>query len=177
MNKVVPFSEIESFDQIATDMSQLFLNGKNPDIIEQFPATVERYTSDHREVVTNLEAAQSRFEIGKHEQFIVFAGERAVGMSVVTNKLEVPEWAKPASPNISYFICNPFRGQGLGRLSLQTQMDVVSRDFDGHAWTFVKDTNAISEHMILGAGFDRIEKEIRGWKGHHLYLFDERNTR
>ena len=173
MNQVVPISEIESFNQIATDMSELLVNGENQDIADGFPATVERYTAEHDEVVTNLEMAQSRFEIGKHEQFIVFAGERAVGLSVITSNLDIPEGIDPTWPNISGFICNPFRGRGLGRLSIETRMDVVRRDFESHAWTFVKDDNVISEHLVLGVGFHKTDRKIEGWDSHHLFLFDE----
>ena len=173
MNRVIPFSEIESFDQIATDMSGLLQNGTNQDIAEGFPATVTRYTAEHDEVVANLETARTRFELGKHEQFMIFAGQRAVGLSVVTTNLDIPEGVDPSWPNVSYLVCNPFRGQGLGRLSAETQMDAVRRDFDGHAWTFVKDDNRISENLILSVGFTKTDRKIEGWEGHHLYLFDE----
>ncbi len=176
MNRVVPFSEIENFNQIATDMSTLLANGQNQDIADGFPATVARYTTEHEEVIANLETAQSRFEAGKHEQFIIFAGARAVGLSVITSNLDIPEGIDPSWPNISGFICNPFRGQGLGRLSIETRMDFVRQDFNGHAWTFVKDDNVISEHLVLSVGFQKTDRKIEGWDGHHFYLFDEHRS-
>lgn len=173
MNRVTPFSEIEDFSQVATDINSLLTNGKNLDIASEFPATYQRYTTEHDEVVRNLETAQSRFEVGKHEQFIVFAGERAVGLSVITSNLDIPEGIDPSWPNISGFICNPLRGQGLGRLSIEARMNVVHQDFGGHAWTFVRDDNVVSEHLVLDVGFRKTDRKVEGWDGHHLYLFNE----
>lgn len=176
MNRVTPFSEIDSFESIAADLGGLFKRGDNEDITMEFPTTVDRYSGDVSESSANLEVAKARCEAGKREQFIVFAGEHAVGLSVITNDLDVPDGIDPSWPNISGFICNPFRGQGLGRLSIETRMQVIRQNFNSHAWTFVKDGNFPSEHLVVSIGFQKTEQTVEGWEGHHLYLFDEASS-
>lgn len=173
MNKITPFTEIKSFDSAAADLSKLLKRTDNKDIAEGFPATVSRYGGDISEAATHMETARGLFRVGKREQFIVFSGETAVGLCIITNELDIPEGIIATSPNISGFVCNPYRGQGLGRLSIEERMKVVKEDFDNIAWTFVKDGNTPSEHLVMDVGFRKTDRAIEGWEGHHLYLYGD----
>lgn len=173
MNRVTPFFEISSFEQVAVDLGLSLNRADNEDIAKGFPSTVVRYGGAVLEAVANMETARSLYEVGKREQFIVFSGEKAVGLCIITNQIDVPEGISPNAPNISGFITNPYRGQGLGRLSIEERMKVVKKNFNDRAWTFVKDGNLPSEHLVTSVGFQQSDLEIEGWEGHHLYLFGD----
>ena len=173
MNRIRPLTEINDFATPAEDLSVLLKRADNTDVAEEFPATVIRYGKDALEAKTNLEAASSLYKIGSREQFIVFSGERAVGMCLITNQMDIPDGINPNTPNISGFVSNPFRNQGIGRMSIEERMKVVEKNFDNRAWTFVKDGNAKSEHLVMSVGFQKSSRAIEGWEGHHLYLFGD----
>lgn len=173
MNRITPFVDIDNFTQPATDLAELLKRSDNEDIAEGFPATVSRYGGSVEEAVKHMEAARELYAIGRREQFIVFSGERAVGLCVITSELDIPEGIDPSTPNISGFVANPFRGQGLGRFSIEERMKVVKKNFDNRAWTFVKDDNYRSEHLVLSVGFRKTDRAIEGWEGHHLFLFGD----
>lgn len=169
----MPFVEIDDFTTIAESLSELLKRPDNEDIAEGFPATVSRYGGTVEDAVMHMETARSLNKIGSREQFVVLAGKKAVGLCVITNQLDIPEVIDPTTPNISGFVSNPFRGQGIGRVSIEERMKVVEKNFQNRAWTFVKDDNLRSEHLVLSVGFQKTNREIQGWEGHHLYLFGE----
>ncbi|HEY8992880.1 MAG TPA: hypothetical protein VIM37_03475 [Candidatus Microsaccharimonas sp.] len=176
MNKLTPLVEISDFSRSAEDLSGFLQRPDNADIAEEFPATVSRYGVAPSEVAVNLEAARELYEVGSREQFIVFTGARAVGMCLITNQIDIPEGIDPGVPNISGFIVNPFRGQGLGRFSIEERIKVIEKSFNNRAWTFVKDGNLPSEHLVMSVGFRKTNRAIEGWEGHHLYLFGDTNS-
>ena len=173
MNRLIPLNEIKDFSSIATDMVEHLHRPDNLDVTEEFPATVSRYGVDRDEAIANFEAARELYTIGSREQFIVASGERAVGMCLITNQIDIPEGLNPEAPNISGFIANPFRGAGLGRFSIEARMKVIKKNFHNRAWTFVKDTNLPSDHLVQSVGFRKTDREVEGWEGHHLYLFGD----
>jgi hypothetical protein len=173
MNRIIPLTKIGDFAKPAEDLSGLLKRTDNIDIAEEFPPTVAKYGGVTLEAKANLEAARSLYAVGSREQFIVFSGEKAVGMCIITNQMDIPDGIKPNAPNISGFVSNPFRNQGIGRVSIEERMKVVEKNFDNQAWTFVKDTNLKSEHLVLSVGFQKSERKIEGWEGHHLYLFGD----
>ena len=174
MNRVISLTEIDDFTSTAKDLSSLLQRPDNADIAGEFPATVSRYGGDVVESKAHLEAARDLYKIGSREQFIVFSGEHAVGMCLISNALDTPpEGINPSAPNISGFISNPYRARGLGRLSIEERMKVLKKNFDNRAWTFVRDGNFPSEHLVTSVGFQKTDREIEGWEGHHLYLFGD----
>ena len=173
VNRIAPLTEIGDFSTTAEDLSTLLKRADNTDIAQEFPPTVARYGGIALEAKANLEVAASLYEVGSREQFIVFSGETAVGMCIITNQIDIPDGINPKVPNISGFVANPFRNQGVGRLSIEERMKVVEKNFNKSAWTFVKDDNLISEHLVLSVGFQKTDREVEGWEGHHLYLFGD----
>lgn len=173
MNSITPLTEIGDFTTPAEGLSSLLKRADNTDVMNEFPATVSRYGGDPLDAKANLEAARDLYEIGSREQFIVFSGEIAVGMCLITNQIDIPNGINPNVPNISGFVSNPFRNQGIGRVSIEERMKVVEKNFHNHAWTFVKDSNSKSEHLVQSVGFQKSNSEIEGWEGYHLYLFGD----
>jgi hypothetical protein len=172
MNQLRPFSEIDSFEQIAIDFNENLGREDNLDIENEFNGITARYGSGVKLAVENFEIAKARFTVGEYEQFIVSAGGRAVGLCLITNRLESPPDIDQSWPNISGMIMNPFRGQGLGRFSIEERMKVVERDFGNHAWTYVKYENDPSNHLVASVGFERTDQAVEGWDGHYLYVYD-----
>lgn len=173
MNRITPLTEISVFSKPAEDLGDLLKRADNLDVAEEFPATVARYGGSASEAEANLEEARNLYTVGSREQFIVFSGEKAVGMCLITNQMDIPDGINPSAPNISGFVSNPFRNQGIGRISIEERMKIVEKNFSNRAWTFVKDTNSKSEHLVLSVGFQKSERKIEGWEGHHLYLFGD----
>lgn len=173
MNKITPIIDITELGPVAKSLNGLLKRPDNTDIKVEFPLTVTKYGGKVTEAVVNLKKARELYGVSTREQFIVFSGQKAVGMCIITNQLDIPEGLDPSSPNISGFIAHPFRGQGLGRLSIEERLKFVKKDFNNRAWTFVKDGNLPSEHLVTSVGFRKSEREIEGWEGHHLYLFGD----
>lgn len=171
MNRLQPFSEIESFATIATDFNLLLSRDDNHDIKTEFPATVERYGSGVAEAIEHLETAKDLMKPGEREQFIVSSGERAVGLCMITNQIDSPAGIDQSWPNISGFVMNPFRGHGIGRFSIEERMKIVRERFDNHAWTLVQNGNSPSEHLVQDVGFEKTDDTVDGWDGYRLYIY------
>ncbi len=153
MDYVTPLNEVMDTQRAALDLRRLLLLQENVDIKNDFPATVKRYSESPERAIESIEDAYRTYDRGKKEQFIVYSGGVAVGMSIATNLIEAPEGVDPAWPNLSGFICKPYRQRGLGKLSLQIRLQAVTESFDGHAWTLVREGNEPSERLVLGQGF------------------------
>lgn len=172
MNKLLPFKDINSFTGIAQDFTELLARDDNEDIRNQFPETVGRYGKNVLDAVENFEITKTLIKTGEREQFIVSCGEKAVGLCLISAQIKSPPGIDDSWPNISGFIMNPYRGRGLGRFSIEERMKVVKNNFSNHAWTFVRDDNLISEHLVLSVGFEKTDQQVAGWEGHHLYVYD-----
>jgi hypothetical protein len=159
MNGVRNLSVVTNLEPVARDLADLLARADNLDIAAEFPGTVARYSGDPHKVLQNLRATQESCQLGVQQQFIAFSGRRAVGMSAVRIADEVPEAVDPSWPNISGFVCNPYRNRGIGRLSLIARLGVVKEQFGGHAWAKVKKTNVVSQRMVTHAGFVEVGEE------------------
>jgi RimJ/RimL family protein N-acetyltransferase len=153
MNRIEPLTPNIDLGQLAYDLSSLLTDRSNKDIALEFPASVIRYTGGENHVLANLEETVRDCRPGVRQQFVAYSGERAVGMSVIRFADEVPDSVQDSWPNVSGFICNPFRNQGLGRQSLLKRLEVVEEQFGGHAWTQVKKENAPSNAVVRRCGF------------------------
>ncbi len=173
MNKILPFSEIKNFKPIAHDLRELLVSPINADLSIEFSGTIARYTGEEDSVLANLEEARELCDQGSREQFIVFAGERAVGMSIITNQIETPGDISKDWPNVSGFICNPYRSRGLGRLSLERRMQVVDAEFNGHAWTYVRTGNTPAENIVLGVEFEVTDIVEPGHGQQRVYVYEK----
>lgn len=157
MIHVENIAQVQDFTSVAEDFSQLLVTPDNVDITKEFPGIIDRYANgDLDKVVDRLETVASNCEPGNCQYFIAFAGERAVGLSIVKVSTSVAEDVKDiadlSTPNLSSFVCNPYRGQGIGRLALRTRLQVVREQFGGQAWTRVEKTNAASNKIVTDAG-------------------------
>lgn len=165
----IALPEVVDLGQAAHDLRNLLLWTDNADISRPFPDTFERYTSDEAE--KNLVEAKELCEVGVREQFLIFSGQTAVGMSIVTSSTLMPEGIDPNWPNLSGFICNPHRRQGLGLFSLTERLKVVQKRFGGMAWTAVDLTNVPSQRMVQSAGLERIGQATIDGSAKFLYVY------
>ncbi len=175
MPEIRPIDTLDNFDAIAQDFCELLTLSENLDIRAQFPETVASLTGSPVEAAQNLLKSQANCAPGRREQFIVFSGGRAVGMSVVRNDVITPEGIDSSWPNLSGFVCNPFRRQGLGRLSMQHRLTAVRERFGNHAWTYVKEGNVASEKLVLSAGFVQLGLTHPDHEDQLAYLYQGKN--
>lgn len=162
---------IESYMAAGIDLAILLRDPANEDIGIHFPGTVSRYTGSFDTVAANIREAAEQCETGKREQFIAFSGGVAVGMSIVTNQIDTPEGVDSTWPNLSGFVLNPYRSQGIGRLAIEHRIKVVERNFGGHAWTYVRKGNVPAEKIVTGVGFKKTDIVVPGQEHQYLYLY------
>lgn len=173
MNRILSLSEITSLQSVARDLREQLNDPANNDLNTHFSGTVARYTGEEDKVLANLEEARDLCETGKREQFIALAGEKAVGMSIITNQITPPDGIIESWPNISGFICNPSRSLGLGWLSIRHRMQVVDSNFGGHAWTYVRKGNIPAEKIVLGSGFKIAGITVPGQEHQNVYVYEK----
>ena len=166
-------SDIDDMRSVSMDLTELLKNDANHDIVDDFPNTVARYVENPEIALETLTTSKSQIVTGKTEMFIALVGERAVGLSIVTNEIMAPIGVDPSHPNLSGFVCVPFRGHGIGRLSLEARIKVVNENFNGNAWTFVARNNSISKHLITSVGFIEIEGDRARSDNRQLYVLNQ----
>lgn len=150
---IVPLPDVMNLYALAADLSRLLVRPDNADIEYEFRNTYNRYTGDLDKVFDNLTLASADCRPGVRHQWVVFAGETAVGMSVVRLSDETPETIPENYPNVSLFVCEPFRKSKIGTRAVQTCLHTVRLEFGGFAWTVVKHHNKASQRLMLSAGF------------------------
>jgi hypothetical protein len=157
MNKyVLPLNEVDDLASVADSLSSLLALVPNSDILKVFPAAVGKYAGDAAGLAMNLSRDRARFEAGEYEDFVCFAGETAVGMAQVARSRLAAGAMEPGEAVLSSYICWPWRGQGLARLSRTRRLKAVDKHFDGTAWTVVKTDNLVSKRLVLSSGFKPI---------------------
>lgn len=171
--RVIPVTDIPDFESVAIDLNDLLQRPDNADLSQDFTGVHTSYTGDIWKVKQKLEAIPLTCTPGVKEQFIIFAGPQAVGMSIVTTITTVPAEVDPTWPNVSGFICNPYRGRGLGLLSIERRMQAVRQNFGNHAWTFVRKGNVPSEKLVARVGFRETGILVLGHEHQELYFYDE----
>ncbi len=148
----LPLNQIDNLRPVAEDLSNLLRLPANADIIKEFPHTV-KYTGDREYVLQNLLETREKFVAGKREDFILFAGKVAVGMSQVATPGCAFLDIDPECPILSGFVGHDYRRQGFGRLSMKTRLNVVDQRFGGYAMTMVKHDNVASIGLVRSSGF------------------------
>jgi hypothetical protein len=167
MNKVMAFQDIENLRSVAEDFSLLLSRGDNTDIAIDFPGTMRRYTGDTSNVHNELLKTKEHCRPGIREQFIVFAGEIAVGLSAIQLVDEPPEGIDAEIPNLSGLIANPWRSLGLGKLSLRHRLDIADNRFNSQAYSLVRKNNAISQKLVESNGLKIVGED----ESHFVYLY------
>lgn len=165
----MPLVEVEDVDSLAVNLKSLLEYESNNDISIDFPSTYRAYTDGLYEVRDKICRERELYSPGEREVFIAFAGLIAVGLSVVVRNINAPQGVDPSWPNLSGFVCNPYRGMGIGRLSMETRMRVVRDSFDGKAWTMVREDNLQSSHLVSSVGF----KVVSRHENYNVYTYSE----
>jgi L-amino acid N-acyltransferase YncA len=168
---LIPYNEIEVFSSAAAELKTLLKREDNEDITIDFPGTFKNHTADLPHVIHHMDMAKRIYGAGQHEQFIVTSGSKAVGICVITCTVPPPATELIGVPNVSGFILNPHRGQGLGRFSLEERMHIVEKNFGNKAWTFVRKDNQPSNHLIQSVGFIESSHDLPEMDNSRLYTF------
>lgn len=153
MTELVSFSSIDDFSTIARSYSNLLSRADNQDIGLDFPGTLRRYSGYVEGVQEELEKTANSCETGRREQFVVFDEGEVVGLSAVQRVKTPPADLPTDITNVSEFILQPFRGRGLGEATLRSCLQVVDENFEGYAYTEVRNNNAPSIKMVEKVGF------------------------
>lgn len=170
MTGIVSFEDIQDMHSVAVDFSGALVRSDNIDIAKDFPGTVRRYTGDVESVYAELMKTSEQCQAGTREQFIVYAGNIAVGLSAIQLVDEPPEGIDESIPNLSGMIFNPWRGRGLGTLSLRYRLDIVDERFQGKAYSIVRKDNTISRKLVEASGLFAVKEDST----HLTYLYENR---
>jgi hypothetical protein len=152
MTGIVSFENIQNMQSVAENFSSSLSRPDNADISKDFPGTVRRYSGNVENVYTELMKTREQCQSGTREQFIVYAGEIAVGLSAIQLVDEPPEGIDVSVPNLSGMIFNPWRGKGFGSLSLKYRLDIVKERFNGRAYSLVRKDNSVSQKLVESNG-------------------------
>jgi len=165
MNRAESIATIEDYEAVAWDLSHLIPNN-NEDVITEFGVGATAFTGEVDYVVDNLKKVAAWCKSGERQQYIGFAGEDAVGMARLAvygkNNVSDPAVAEVVdvgTPNFGVYVCNPYRGKGVGRVLAQACRRAIDLEFDGQAWTAVDDENTASQRTVERMGF-RIKQII-----------------
>jgi L-amino acid N-acyltransferase YncA len=170
--RLIPLDGNLDVTSAATDLHRWLSLPANHDIEKEFPGTAADFAIDEATAQSSLERIATRYVTGEREIFIVFAGEHAVGLSLVTLSNNPPDCVDPLSPNLSGYIAHPWRMKGLGKLSLLKRLEIVEANFGSNAWTLVNKTNYISERMVESVGFQKTscdDPSVR--QGYNLFTY------
>lgn len=151
--RIIPVAEVHNFADQAPGFRSLLLREDNQDIALDFPSTVGIYSGPIDEALVRFERAQAAHSEGWFLQYLIQADEQTVGLAKMrVNPEKTPAGADAAWPNISMFICHPFRGQGLGGLGIRTLLSVAKESYGG-AWTGIRESNTPSRGLAVSVGF------------------------
>lgn len=152
---IIPVTEIPDFRFGAIGFGALLRDPANTDIRLDFPDTVALYSGDLEELLKRFARAQEACRPGEFQQYIIHAtAQQAVGLARfrAMGATATPAEVNSAWANVSLFVCHPFRGQGLGKLAMQTMLLAASNQFEG-VWTNVRESNHASQKLITNTGF------------------------
>jgi hypothetical protein len=168
MTGIVSFENVKDMHSVATDFSHSLAHPDNADIAKDFPGTVRRYMGNVDDVYNEFIETQEKCKPGVREQFIIYAGEIAVGLSAIQLVEEPPKGIKISIPNLSGMIFNPWRGRGFGSLSLQYRLDIVNERFGGTAYSVVRKDNYVSQKLVEANGLVIVGED----ESKYTYLYD-----
>lgn len=151
--RVIPATEVVNPVAIAEGLRQLLVAPINKDIQLDFPGTTKRYNSQPELAQHAFHQSLEDYQKGVRALFVCFVGQEAVGLSIITNLVSTPRQVAEGTANVSGFICEPWRGFGFGRLSLEVRLARIKEAFGGTAWTSVRPENSASVHNVKARGF------------------------
>jgi predicted acetyltransferase len=176
LKELVPVTELSDYSASAADLCEFLGMPGNEDIEIEFPNTLSQYW-DLATAEESLSRLAKRHEAGKREIFVVMAGGLTVGQAIVTLSDQTPEQVDNTWPNVSGWIVKLFRGQGLGKFSLEKRLEVVRARFGGNAWTLVNKTNAISEKNVTDLGFECLSRKLKDKPEYNLFTWENDRQR
>ncbi len=153
MASIESVSNFVDLSLVADSLFRLLNQDNNSDIEKEFPNLSKNLSRSRDTAEYTLKSMCEQNEPGFHELYVISLGHYAVGLSVISRQATIPELASFKAPNLSGFICRPYRGLGLGRLSLESRINAVNERFDGQAWTSVNTKNIPSNHLVQSVGF------------------------
>lgn len=159
--QITPVTEILDFESQAIGFRELLRDDVNADIKLDFPDTVNLYSGEINTVLERFARAQEACKRGELQQYIIHGADRqAVGLARfrALGAKGTPPGVGASWANVSLFICHPYRGQGLGKLAMQTMLAAAREQFDG-AWTSVRESNNASQKLVTGAGFTLLGRQ------------------
>ena len=168
--RLVLATDLET-DEFLEGFMRLVAHADNQDVRDEYPQATKPYILDIETARAALERTKLLTEPGRRMPYFMFSGKYAVGMAMTANNIvDAPVGIDPSWPNLSSYICHPFRGLGLGRKAFEAQMRDVLEYFDGHAWSGAADTNAASVHGLEIAGF--VRENVPAPEGYGIYTYD-----
>lgn len=159
MEHVESFSDIQDFHPIAVDLAPLLQSKANDDIAPQFPDIISKYAGQIDVAIRNFQEAQGECEPGVQQQSVAHLNRQSVGLGGVKLRFGNPKNVPTICPNMWGFICNPYRGQGIGRLLLAKNLEIVDEQFGGMAWTRITKTDGATIQAVESAGLQRLDEE------------------
>jgi hypothetical protein len=133
MNHAESVTAIEDLEAVAWDLSHL-IPENNEDIIEEFGVGATAFTGEVDYVVSNLK------RVAVYEKHDV-------------DDPAVAEIVDVSTPNFGIWVCNPYRGIGVGRVLAAACREAIDEHFNREAWTVVQHWNAASKHTVESMGF------------------------
>lgn len=177
MKKLVRFDEICNPREVAEDLQRLLSDRRNDDIGKEFPNLAKRYSQGTvQEIATRILIDKTLQEDGRREWYLAYKDSAVVGFGAI-NLASSPAASglDIDSPNLSGFICKPYRGEGIGRFSLEERLKIVRSRFGGIAWTLVGLNNETSNQMILSTpGFVLCDRTTYKDEPYNLYEYSAR---
>jgi len=151
----VPFDELddEQLWAYGADLSTLLNNGRNADILRDFPFVVNTYAAGVDAAYERLLERRDVHKPGGRMQFAVFVGGAGCGLSVIAPDTPKPDIAPVEAANVSSFICEPYRRRGVGQFALRQRLIVIDQLYGGQAWTGIRAENEASIRNVVKAGF------------------------
>ena len=177
MRRLVRLDEIKNPFTLAENLKSL-LEEDNDDIHIEFPNIAKRYSQGSvQEIAERIIEDRELQKDGVQEWYLVYKEDIATGIGVIVSnpRCTPKELNNVNSPNLSGFICRPYRGEGLGRFSLESRLEIVKRRFGGMAWTLVQTENEVSNKMILSEPGFTIKDRVLLYnnKQYNLYVYKE----
>lgn len=172
--QLIRFDQINNPQELAEDLQRLLLDRNNADISREFPNLAKRYSQGSiPEITSRILIDQTLQEEGLREWYLTYKDSDVVGFGAI-NLVQLPIAGTSGVdlPNLSGFIFKPYRGEGMGRFSLEERLKIIRTRFGGIAWTLVRLDNETSNQMVLSTpGFALHKKVAHNDKLYNLYKY------
>lgn len=177
MKKLIRFDEVSNPHQVAEDLQRLLSDRSNDDIGREFPNLAKRYSSGTiQQIAARILIDKTLQEDGRREWYLAYKDSTVVGFGAINlTPSPIAGGLDVDSPNLAGFIGKPYRGEGIGRFSLEERLRIVRSRFGGVAWMLVGLNNETSNQMILSTpGFVLCDRTTYKDEPYNLYEYSAR---